>query len=91
MLMAQLISDAVLDEAYDWLCRRQRDYPEDAEVWDFRHAWPAEKARFQSDLSAGRFCFGLLDRITKADGEVIDRVRVGECPCRRVDLDRISA
>ena len=72
MLMAKLISDVVLDAAYDWLCRRRRDYPDHADVWDFRHHWPAGKARLQADLSAGDFRFGLLDRITKADGEDID-------------------
>jgi len=72
MLMAKLISDVVLDAAYDWLCRRRLDYPSHADVWDFRRHWPAEKARLQSDLSAGRFRFGLLDRITKAEGEEID-------------------
>jgi hypothetical protein len=44
MLMAQLFSDGVLDTAYDWLCRRRRDYPDHADVWDFRRHWPAEKA-----------------------------------------------
>jgi len=72
MLMAKLISDVVLDAAYDWLCRRRRDYPDHADVWDFRHHWPAGKARLQADLSAGDFRFGLLDRITKADGGDID-------------------
>ncbi len=72
MVMAQMISDAVLDAAYDWLCKRRRVYPDHADVWDFRRHWPAEKASLQSDLSAGDFRFGLLDRITKVDGNEID-------------------
>ena len=43
-----------------------------ADVWDLRRHWPAEKARLRSDLSTGDFRFGLLDRITKADGEEVD-------------------
>ncbi len=71
-LLAALASDATLDAAFAWLCKRRRDYPDDADVWDFRRHWPAEKARLQSDLSTGDFRFGLLDRITKADGEEVD-------------------
>ncbi len=26
----------VLDTAYDWLCKRRRNYPADADVWSFR-------------------------------------------------------
>ncbi len=71
-LLAALASDATLDAAFVWLCKRRRDYPDDADVWDLRRHWPAEKARLQSDLSAGRFRFGLLNRITKVDGEEVD-------------------
>jgi hypothetical protein len=28
MILAQLASDEVLEAAYEWLCRRRRDYPE---------------------------------------------------------------
>ncbi len=71
-LLTALASDATLDAAFAWLCKRRRDYPDHADVWDFRRHWPAEKARLQSDLSAGDFRFGLLDRITRADGDEID-------------------
>lgn len=69
---AQLASDVVLDEAYGWLCRRRRDYPADADVWSFRRHWRQEKRRIRDDLLAGRFCFGLLDRIALSDGSDID-------------------
>ncbi len=72
VLHARLASDAVLDAAFEWLCRRRRDYPADADVWSFRRDWPDEKSRIQADLLAGAFRFGLLDRITLADGSVID-------------------
>ncbi len=67
-LLAALASDATLDAAFVWLCKRRRDYPDHADVWDFRRHWPAEKARLQSDLSSGRFRFGLLDRIAGGYG-----------------------
>ena len=31
-IVAELTSDDVLDTAYDWLCRRRRAYPADADV-----------------------------------------------------------
>ncbi len=72
MILTQLTSDDVLDTAYDWLCRRRRAYPEDADVWLFRQAWAREKNKLKAALAAGRFRFGLLTRITLADGEEID-------------------
>ncbi len=44
-ILAKFTSDEVLDTAYDWLCRRRRDYPADADVWSFRQAWAREEAR----------------------------------------------
>ena len=71
-LLDRLASDAVLDAAYEWLCHRRRDYPADADVWSLRRGWVNEKARLRRALVAGRFRFGLLDRITLADGSDID-------------------
>ncbi len=71
-ILATIASDTTLDDAFIWLCKRRRDYPDHADVWDFRRQWPAEKASLQSDLSAGRFRFGLLNRITNVDGDEID-------------------
>jgi hypothetical protein len=41
-ILAEFTSDEDLDTAYDWLCRRRRDYPADADVWSFRPAWAQE-------------------------------------------------
>ncbi len=71
-ILAELTSDDVLDTAYDWLCRRRRAYPADADVWSFRQAWAQEKDKLKAALAAGRYCFGLLTRITLKDGEEID-------------------
>ncbi len=72
MILTQLTSDEVLDTAYDWLCQRRRAYPADADVWSFRQAWAREKNKLKAALVAGRFRFGLLTRITLADGEEVD-------------------
>jgi hypothetical protein len=57
-IVAELTSDDVLDAAYDWLCRRRRAYPADADVWSFRQAWAQEKDKLKAALAAGRYHFG---------------------------------
>jgi hypothetical protein len=71
-LTAALASDAVLDAAFAWLCRRRQDWPADADIWSFRRNWRDEKQRLQGELLSGRFRFGLLQRVTKADGSEAD-------------------
>ena len=72
MILAQLASDDVLDTAYDWLCKRRRDYPPNEDIWAFRRRWPREKDRLRAELVAGQYRFSLLARITIADGEEVD-------------------
>jgi hypothetical protein len=50
-ILAQITSDDVLDMAYEWLCRRRRDYSANADVWEFRRCWPREKWRPVSSVS----------------------------------------
>ncbi len=71
-ILAELTSDVVLDTAYDWLCRRRRAYPADADVWSFRQGWAREKDRLRAALAAGPYHFGLLTRVTLKDGQKID-------------------
>jgi len=47
-ILAQLASDDVLDSAYEWLCRRRRDYSANSDVWSFRRCWQREKAHIHS-------------------------------------------
>jgi hypothetical protein len=72
MLIEKIASDAVLDEAYAWLCLRRKDYPDHADVWDFRRNWAREKERLRCDLGSGDYRFGLLARVETADGGTID-------------------
>ncbi len=70
-ILAELASDDVLDAAYDWLCRRRRDYSANADVWSFRRHWSQEKDRIKSDLLAGEYRFSLLSRVTLSDGDEV--------------------
>ena len=71
-ILGEIASDAVLDVAYDWLCRRRRDYSANSDVWAFRRNWQAEKQRIKDELLSGDYRFSLLTRITLKDGEDTD-------------------
>jgi RNA-directed DNA polymerase len=72
MLIDRIIaSDAVLNQAYKWLCHRRKDYGANADVWNFRRNWQSEKARLRADLIAGCYRFDVLDRVTLKDGSII--------------------
>jgi retron-type reverse transcriptase len=72
MLIEQIASDDILDEAYAWLCHRRRDYPANADVWWFRRNWASEKVRLQQDLLTGTYRFEALDRVALKDGSSVD-------------------
>jgi RNA-directed DNA polymerase len=72
MLIEQIASDAILDEAYAWLCQRRRDYHANAEIWSFRRNWPAERRRVQHDLLTNSYRFEALDRVGLKDGCSVD-------------------
>ena len=65
-MIEQLTSDDVPDSAYEWLCRRRRDYSANADVWALRRCWPREKEEIKGEL------LSLLTRITLKDGEDTD-------------------
>ena len=71
-LTGALASDAVLEEAFAWICRQRRDWSANADIWWLRRDWPAVKRRLQHALLSGRFTFDLLDRVRKADGSEAD-------------------
>ena len=72
LTIADVIADEVMDAAYEWLCKRRKDFPPNADIWWFRHRWPQEKTQIKTDLLAGRFRFDLLSRFIREDGEELD-------------------
>ena len=62
-ILAELAAADVLDIAYEWPCKRRRDYPSDADIWFFRHRWREEKAIIWAALLDGSFRFSLLTRV----------------------------
>ena len=61
--LSALASDALLEQAFAWLCPRRKRDPPHADVWNLRRSWPTEKARIQHELRTGIYRFGLLDRV----------------------------
>jgi hypothetical protein len=58
--LTQLASDDVRDTAYEWLCRRRRDYSANSDVWVLRRDWLREKERIKRELLSGNYRFSLL-------------------------------
>ncbi len=67
-----VFSNHVLDQAYDWLCQRRREYPADDGVWTLRANWVNEKSRIVVDLRSGNYQFLPQQRIITSDGEIAD-------------------
>lgn len=70
--IAALTDEPVLSNAFDWLCRRRRDYPPAADVWDFRRHWVNEKRSLISQLLDGRYRVDLLTRLRSKDQDEIE-------------------
>ena len=71
LTLAEVVTDAVLDAAYAWLCQQRWDWPAEADVWRFRQHWPEEKAQLRADLLAGTYEVGLLSQVTLQNGEEV--------------------
>ena len=65
--MSEVASNAVLEEAFSWLCHRRADYEDSADVWNVRRHWKELKLRLQHDLLRGRYRFSPLRRIRLDD------------------------
>lgn len=59
---------ALLDMAYDALCKSRRRWPADADIWHLRFHWRAERPRILGLLQAGDWQLSPLQVIRKADG-----------------------
>jgi len=66
-LTVEIASDAVLDEAYLWLCERRKNYSHNDEVWNVRFRWNENKPQLQRKLPAGDYSFSPLRRIHRCD------------------------
>ena len=68
-LLEQLLAEANIESAWDWLCRQRRHFPADADVWDVRFHKVERLAQLVQAIRQGRFTFTPAYRIEKCDGE----------------------
>lgn len=57
LLLSQIASDAVLEQAYDWLCKRRLGCHYNDDVWHLRFHWSMLKDLIQRQLLAGEYRF----------------------------------
>ena len=62
IMMKEIASDAVIDQAYEWLCKQRRRYAHNNDVWDVRLRWDELKPQLQADLLAGEYRFSPVQR-----------------------------
>ncbi len=56
-LLDEIASGAVLDGAYQWLCRQRTHYPHNADVWDLHFHWATLKRELIGQLRSGYYRF----------------------------------
>ena len=70
--VAYLATADFLNEAWEWLCKRRRNYPPSADIWWLRQHWASEKRKLIQLLSSEEYQFEPLQQVTKSDGEIIE-------------------
>lgn len=65
-LIDRVISDEVIEAAFEWVCKRRRDYSHNSAVWELRRNWLAFKPVLRKALSAGDYRFSPLREIRTA-------------------------
>lgn len=62
-LINRAASDAILDQAYDWVCKRRLDYSHNSDIWDLRRNWKEIKPDIRKALIDGVYEFDPLQEI----------------------------
>jgi len=62
-LLEQVASDAIIDQAYAWLCKKREHYHYNDGVWSLRHDWKKQKESLQVQLRSGRYRLDAQDLV----------------------------
>ena len=65
--MEEVASDTMLDLAYEWLCKRRKDYGHNSDVLDVRWNWADLKPRLKGATTGRDVSFGAVERIETAE------------------------
>ena len=60
-----------IDEAYQWLCKQRRNYPDNSDIWHLRFHWQTKRDRIIKTLDEGTYTFAPLQSITRRDGTTL--------------------
>lgn len=71
MLPTFTTPEAHLDTAWHWLCDARRYFPPNADIWDLRYHWHAERATFLQQLQTGMYRLSPMQRVGKRTPRVI--------------------
>lgn len=69
-LMEQIASNEILEQAFEWLCCRRKEYSHNNDIWDLRRRWKEVKPELQADLTAGRYRLSAQQQIRKEDTNI---------------------
>lgn len=61
-LLSQVLSEPILDQAYQWLCQQRKDYSHNSDLWDFMLHWPQRKPEFIQQVQSGHYRFSPVQR-----------------------------
>jgi len=67
-MINKIAADEIIDEAYEWLCRRRKDYHPNNDIWHLRFNWSEIKPLLQSSLRDGTYGFEPVRRVWTPDG-----------------------
>jgi len=69
-LIERIASPQVLQQAFAWLCRQRKDYPEGNDVWDLRRRWNQIQLQLRADLLSGAYRLRTPERIRREDSVI---------------------
>ena len=55
MLIKRVTSDEAINAAFDWLCKKRRNYHHNHDVWQLRRWWGEKKPQLMAQLRTGTY------------------------------------
>ncbi len=69
-LINNIASNTIIDDAYEWLCKRREDYHHNNDIWYLRTHWQSMKPQIQAKLIDGTYRFEPVKRVRTPDSRV---------------------
>ena len=69
--VSTLLNNAIVDQAWIWLCRQGQHYPPNSDIWHLRFHKARLLPEIISQVKSGQYRFSAPQLITKSNGESI--------------------